>query len=272
MKIPETWQDWCRIYNDPDYWQDEIKSILESVDIRPETIVCGYPGTNAVFEINGKYVLKIFVNVLPNSYRKELYIHSNILPQSTIYPSVLFNDTSENGFNFILFNKIGGTALREYYRNDLPVLSRTAEELGRIIGVLHDQTKDIRPQEGIENRNNPDRSIPDCLVNYDITEDHIFIDDSGRISAVIDFGDACLAHPSHEFPALFAAGLNCDPELITTFQRTYEDASSFTINHEKVAAALLVHDFSEDILEYVRRLDTGYSRKLLRIIKDKEKR
>jgi hypothetical protein len=271
MKIPETWADWCRVFNDRDYWYDEILSILDSVGIPPEQIVCGYPGTNAVFEVNDEYILKIFLNVLPNSFRKELYIHSQCLPQDTVYPSVLFHGRSAHGFDYLVFNKLDGTSLREYYHANIPVSHSTARELGQIIGTLHEQTKDMQPMEGVEYRKNTDHSQPVCLVNYDITEDHVFIDRNGRITAIIDFGDACLAHPSHEFPALFAAGLNCDPELISAFQSGYEESCSFGINYDEIVSALLDHDFSEDILEYIKRIKTGFSDMILSRIDNLER-
>jgi len=53
-------------------------------------------------------------------------------------------------------------------------------------------------------------AIPDtpnpalCLVHGDLVDEHILLDDAGRVTGVIDWGDSCLADPAMDFGGLYA--------------------------------------------------------------------
>jgi len=42
-----------------------------------------------------------------------------------------------------------------------------------------------------------------CLVHGDLLDEHILVDDSGRVCGIIDWGDACISDPSQDFAALY---------------------------------------------------------------------
>lgn len=43
-----------------------------------------------------------------------------------------------------------------------------------------------------------------CLVHGDLCDEHLLLDDSGCVSGIIDWGDACLADPTLDFAGLYA--------------------------------------------------------------------
>ena len=99
-----------------------------------------------------------------------------------------------------------------------------------------------------------------CLVHYDLTEDHIYLNDQGGLEGIIDFGDARIGRPSNEFPVLFVNCLGCDDSLITAFREAYDDKSEhYQIGDEDLAEAIRRHDYRADMMASIQRSNTSFA-------------
>jgi len=163
---------------------------------------------------------------------------------------VLFSGHSPNGYDYIAFEFMDGLSIRESGPGML-----TEESLDRLVDFVIDlQTKTLEDGGG----------DVFCLVHYDLTEDHIFLDGNGALTAIIDFGDALRAHPSAEFPVLFIDALKCQDEEIEYFTNRYNSLAGFyTINEVDVASELKRHPFFTEINELLKGKQTRFAQKLL---------
>ena len=251
MKLVDTWDEWGAVYARLDFWRDEIRTICESNQVEPQSLDCTFPGTHAVFFVNEDTVLKIFCPVRYNTYRKELRLHNGPLAQSPMFPQVRFHGRSASGYDYIAFSMLRGTPVRLIAGDAIPEVA--IRDLAHTIAAL--QSKTLKRTDG---------GGPSCLVHYDLTEDHVYLDTEGRLAGIIDFGDAKMGHPSEEFPALFVACLGCDDSLIAVFRKAYDDkAGHYRIDDGEVAEALKRHPFGPEMIAHMRCLDTRFARDLL---------
>jgi|GEM_PF-2245715 len=252
MKLIDTWEEWCAVYNQPDFWRDEIRLICAAHGVELRQVEGVFPGTHVGIFINDDTVLKIFCPVRFNTYWKELRLHRGILSGNPIYPQVRFHGVSPSGYHYIAFSRLHGTPLREV---EGKLMSAEAiRSLAHALAELHNETM-TEGKAGLR-----------CLVHYDLGDDHVFLDDKGRLEGIIDFGDAVRRHPSAEFAIPFLFCLGGDVERIAIFHEAYHAKSEYRINDREVAAALRRHPFYTDIIPFVQRLDTEYARFLLRLL------
>lgn len=250
MKLVDTWDEWGAVYARLDFWRDEIRTICESNRVEPQRLDCTFPGTHAVFFVNEDTVLKIFCPVRYNTYRKELRLHNGPLAQNPVFPQVRFHGKSPSGYDYIAFSMLRGRPVRLIGRDAIPEVA--IRDLAHAIIALQSKTLE-RTDGGLR-----------CLVHYDLTEDHVYLDSEGRLEGIIDFGDAKMGHPSEEFPVLFVACLGCDDSLIAVFREACDDkAEHYRIDDGDVAEALKRHPFRRDIIAHLHRLDTRFARDLL---------
>ena len=242
VRMIDSWEEWGKVHARLDFWRDEIRLICESNGIELHSLEPTYPGTHAVFFVNEDTVLKIFCPVRYNTYHKELRLHQGPLKENHLFPQIRFHGKSPSGYHYIAFTKIHGKPVRE-----VGISEAAVRDLAYAIADLQIKTLER------------DR----CLVHYDLTEDHVFLSDQGRLEGIIDFGDAKMAHPSDEFPALFVDCLRCDDSLIAAFREAYDGrATHYQVNDEDIIEAVSRHDYCTDIIAYVRRSDTGFARYL----------
>ena len=239
MKLIDSWEEWGTVFSRLDFWQDEIRLICESNGIEPRSLESTFPGTHAVFLVNDDIVLKIFCPVRYNSYEKELQLHQRTLKGNLLFPQIRFHGKSPSGYDFIAFTRLNGRPVRK-----VGISEAAVRELAHTIADL--QTKTL--EEG------------QCLVHYDLTEDHVLLDDQGRLEGIIDFGDARISDPSDEFPALFVDCLRCDDSLIAAFREAYDDKSEhYQIGDEDLIEAIRRHDYRADMMASIQRSDTSFA-------------
>ncbi len=102
-----------------------------------------------------------------------------------------------------------------------------------------------------------------CLVHYDLTRDHIYLDREGNLQGIIDFGDAVLGQPADDFPVLFVDSFACDDRLIEAFTCLYNRCSqNYQIDLDDVVHSLERHPFVVPIRAIALELDTGFSRRI----------
>ena len=255
MELIATWEQWCPVHAKLDFWREEVLAICDSHEVAVRQIEETFPGTHAVLFVNDDLVLKIFCPFRFNSYDLELRLHRGALAASPLCPRVCFHGTSPSGYNYIAFGRLDGTPVRELRRDSLPAAA--LGDLAREIGWWQART--------IEAGNDGDQMH--CLVHYDLTEDHIYLDGEGNLKGIIDWGDAIWAHPSEEFPVLFICCFDCNDMLIETFRRAYDAASAhYRIDEHDLAPCIERHPFRADIVSHLRRRDSTFALRLQRAL------
>lgn len=247
MQLITTWQDWCTVYGQLDFWRDEIGLICAAQRVELQRVDSTFPGTHAVFYVNDDLVLKIYCPVRYNSYEKELRLHIGPLAHSRLYPRVRFHGTSPSGYDYLAFTRLSGASVREI---DGKAMSTVAIcELAQAIAILQRETL---TEDGR------------CLIHYDLTEEHVYLDSAGRLQGIIDFGDAEMGHPADEFPTLFTCCLGADDARNAIFREAYaEHATHYDLTEADLVAALHRHPFCGDILTSLQRLDTRFARNMV---------
>lgn len=239
MKLIDSWDEWGKVYDRLDFWRDEIRLICESNGVELRSVEPTFPGTHAVFFVNEDTVLKIYCPIRFNTARKELQLHQGPLARNRLFPQIRFHGKSPSGYDYIAFTRLHGRPVRE-----VGIPEAAVRDLARAIADLQSKTL-----EGDL-----------CLVHYDLTEDHVYLNDEGKLEGIIDFGDARTAHPSDEFPVLFVNCLACDDSLIAAFREAYDRlADHYRINDEDLVEAVRRHDYFADITASIQRSDTAFA-------------
>ncbi|WP_158893195.1 phosphotransferase family protein [Amycolatopsis anabasis] len=84
------------------------------------------------------------------------------------------------------------------------------------------------------------------LVHGDLHADHVFLDGSGEITGIIDFGDAAVADPRYELVVLHLGLFAADTGLLSAFLEGYGGPPA-GFEPRAMLAFTLLHDF--DVLE-----------------------
>ncbi len=227
-----------------DFWLPEVEAVCLSHGIEALTVESTFPGTHAVFCVNGVIFLKLFCPVRYNSCQVELETH-RILAANALVPSVQFSGQSPHGYDYIAFSLAPGRPLRELGTSSLT--TRAVRQLADWVAGIQAATL------------NRDEDTPTCLVHYDLTRDHIFLNENGDVSAIIDFGDAVRAHPAAEFPVLFIDAFDCEDGLIRIFSQRYNALSDhYRIAFADIALELRKHPFAGDILRIMSNYRSNF--------------
>jgi len=254
-----TWEEWSEVHARLELWEDEVRAICRSHGVDVSCIESAYPGTHAVFFVNDALVLKIFCPIRYNSYALELQLHEGPLRHTGLCPPVRFHGTSAHGYDYIAFERFRGAPFREADLGAFP--EQTVRDLAHRIAALQAAT--------LTSADHP--FGPRCLVHYDLTDDHVYIDEQGRLEGIIDWGDARITHPTEEFPVLFVACFGCDDGLITAFRDTYDAASShYQINDHDLAVAIQAHPFRNDILGHLGQRESCFSQEMRKLLSERD--
>jgi hypothetical protein len=261
MELVKTWERWCQVFDDLDFFRPEVIEICQAHGVRVQSLGKTYPGTHAVFFVNDDIVLKLFCPVQYSSYALELALHEGVLRGSGYFPKVFFHGVSPSGYEFIAFERFSGRPIREV---GLEVLTpQVVESLADLVSWMHSlplepglleagvlQVLEGEPSQG-------------CLVHYDLTRDHIYLDEEGRLQGVIDFGDAVIGRPADDFPVLFVDGFACDDRLIETFSQMYDQRRpGHPVDLDEVVRALERHPFVEPIRKIAWEVNTPFAARL----------
>jgi len=208
-----SWETWSCLYTDTARWDPVIREICRREGIPVERITAGFPGTNAVFLLDARLVIKIAPPQCHQDQRNELDIGRTLsgrIPVPRILASGIFPDRVD--WPWFLMEYRPGKALRELRgclsrKNWLDICKQT----GGIVRVIHDTplqdltmidtssaTWDayvaLRRQEAIASFAEsktldasllseatrfldgfPVQDQPLVLVNADLTEDHLLL-------------------------------------------------------------------------------------------------
>jgi hypothetical protein len=253
MEMISSWDAWCAVHADLDFWRDEIRSICGAHGVPFREISATFPGTHAVFFVNSDMVLKIFCPVRHNSYGLELRLREGVLARFSFLPVVRFHGRSPSGYDYIAFSRFRGHPIRE--TGPSSIREEALQEIAHALIAVQSATLD-RAKGGLR-----------CLVHYDLTEDHVYLDHRGRLEGIIDWGDARMAHPSEEFPVLFVGCFRCDDSLIGSFQDAYDrSCRHYQVREQDLAGPIQTHPFRSSIVADLTRWKTTFSDRMLEML------
>jgi len=261
MELVSSWERWCQVFNDLDLFRPEILEICRMHGVTVQKLENTFPGTHAVFFVNDYTVLKLFCPVQYSSHALELALHNGPLLASRFFPRIRFHGTSPSGYDYLAFERLSGRPIREC--NPEALTHQVLESLADLVSWMHSQPLD--PDllaAGVLQSVSADPA-PQCLVHYDLTRDHIYLDSEGNLQGVIDFGDAALGCPADDFPVLFVDSFACDDRLIAAFTCLYNRRSQkYQIDLDDVLHSLERHPFGVPIRAIALELDTQFSRRI----------
>ena len=136
----ETWEQWSSIFSDLALWTPVVSKICSGEGITYSRITPGYPGTNAVFLLDRKYVIKIY-NPIWKEFGVEQELHVTLaregkVPVPRMVSSGRFADRIK--WEYLITEFVEGKPIRELR----DVLSQRdlidiAASLGEIVKALH---------------------------------------------------------------------------------------------------------------------------------------
>ena len=261
--------------DDVTFWWPLVAEVLErhGVDEAGLEPVAGFAGTYPTF-LFGDVVVKLF-GYFPawrESHEVEraagalVATDPEILAPSLLGEGNLFDDV-EAPWPYLVTSRLPGIAWRDA---DLSGEQRcsVAGELGRQMQRVHG----LRPPAdaplvdlatlnagAISERHRAWGSLPLHLigqidgfltglgsfdrvfVHADLTADHAFVD-RGRLTAIIDWGDAMVTDRHHELGALHLGMFNCDKAVLRSFLEAYDWPVSRDFPRQALRLALL-HSF-----------------------------
>jgi hygromycin-B 7''-O-kinase len=143
LPIPHTWHEWGQMFTDTALWRPAVQQICrESGFGAVADVKAGYPGTCAVFVVDGRAVVKIYPPTLHRDFWREREVYrlldgrlSHALP--AVLADGIFQDQIEWPYLILEFRP--GQAIREVWPL-IPAVNRLslAAELGELIRVVHE--------------------------------------------------------------------------------------------------------------------------------------
>jgi len=273
-------EKWIKIFQGKKYFGNVIKKAFERISISVESIENTFPGTHAVFVINGKYVIKIYWEL----FLEDFFVEEEILRSlnKNIYSGKLEN------FYYLIFEYTPGVPLRQLYKKGTKISKKILKDLAVDIKRIHQI--DFKRLKRINSRNwesyfetkkenllkkieqydflsdklktylmlvfsnlRPEKYKEIRLIHADLTEDHILVDDFNNYKGIIDFGDSMIAPVEYEWVALYLSGLNKNYKYFQYFLNCY-GMNSFS--KDNFIVFLFLHKFSDDILKEI--IGEGY--------------
>jgi hygromycin-B 7''-O-kinase len=297
LPVPQSWHEWSRMFTDTGLWRPAVQQICRERGVTAaDEVAAGYPGTCAVFVVDGRVVVKLYPPMLHRDYWREREVYrlldgrlGGVLP--AVLADGIFHDQIEWPYLILEFRP--GQAIREVWEV-VPADNRRAlaGELGELIRVVHDtplagvQHFDLRPEawqafvrqrqaavlaelrqkaglpEGVLAEIGelfaqgepapPAADFRPCLVNGDLTEDHLLlVEEAGRwrISALIDWADADSRAPAYEWPALWFDACRQDTFMLRQFLHGYDPTLVVDESFAREAMAYtFLHLFGADMV------------------------
>lgn len=114
LPLVTTWEEWCRIFTDITLWEPAVREICRIEGIAVTTVSPGFPGSNAVFLLDDKMVIKISPPQYHDDHRNELDIGralGNRVPIPKVLLSGVFHDRID--WPWFIMEYRPGLAVRE---------------------------------------------------------------------------------------------------------------------------------------------------------------
>ena len=141
--VIRTWGEWCRVFNKADVWRPLVEAICERHGLPSGEIRPGFEGTNAVFIVGERVVVKIVSPFFPGDYERELEVYRLLQEEEELLtPRVLAEGTLEGAqrWPYMGLSLLPGKRLGEVWAM-VPRAEQLAiaRRMGEMIRRLHDQ-------------------------------------------------------------------------------------------------------------------------------------
>ncbi|MGM7700255.1 aminoglycoside phosphotransferase family protein [Pseudalkalibacillus sp. Hm43] len=289
MIYPKTWSEWGKMYVNLDLWSPIIEQVLETEKLPyNEVTLTKHPGTHAVFEVDGRYILKIYTPLSPDDFSVEVSVYKNIAKAGhTYFPELvaagevrcpeLWQYTIVSVVEGVAYRDVESlltveektqlakslaTQLKEYHGiqwvyNDIPEWSLRSEDH---LSTLKKNLKklDALNEEVISEIAHflqtfkPNAKFPQTVVHADLTEDHVFLnkeDGSWKLSGLIDVADSKYSSVLLELPAIWFELFKGGIDAMQAFMIAYDDR---TFRMKEMRNTLIymtfIHQFGADMI------------------------
>lgn len=141
LPVIETWKQWGAMFTDVAQWTPTVREVCRREGIGFEHIEAGYPGTNAVFVLDGRWVVKIYAPFCHADFELERMLYP-LLSETTHIPSprLLAEGVLEDALHwpYIVMDFKPGQSIREV-RTQISTPNRIeiAMALGAMTYELH---------------------------------------------------------------------------------------------------------------------------------------
>ncbi|MEZ4642315.1 MAG: aminoglycoside phosphotransferase family protein [Chloroflexota bacterium] len=293
----QTWSEWGQIFTDVALWRPVITQICQEQGLAlAQEVVAGYPGTCAVFVVDEAVVVKLYPPQVRQDYQRELAVYRLLdwpqLPR--LLAAGVFHDRIDWPYLALEFRP--GQPIREVFAQIAPQNRRAlARELGGLLRQLHalpvagltafnvdERAWQVRmAQYAARNlakleemgfvpkatlvawaqllQSWRERPFPLCLINADLTEDHLLLvaeDGQWCISALIDWADADVNVPAYEWIALWYSLCGQDAAMFCELLHSYDPALVIDdAFRQQMLVYTLRHQFGAEIVQLVWPLD-----------------
>lgn len=131
---------WGGLFGETAVWLPLIHSICQQAGIPVNTVEAGYPGTCAVFVVDGATVVKVYPPMLPHDFAREREVYQQLTGRLAQMPRLLgagvYHDRLD--WPYLLLSFCPGVPIRELYGQ----VGRFGErrlgrELGEMLRVVH---------------------------------------------------------------------------------------------------------------------------------------
>jgi hygromycin-B 7''-O-kinase len=290
--------EWGRIFTDAAVWRPLVEEICRRHGIADARDVrAGFPGSNAVFVVDDRAVVKIAAPFWREDFAREQEVTAFVAGRTGLpAPRLLAHGTITAGdeWPYFAMSHVPGQRIGDVWER-IPAGDRgwIAEALGRMTRAIHDlslaglthlDTTSAGWERFLQGQieqcaaHHAEGSLPahlveqipeflagldllslpsaPCLLNADITEDHVLVAESPQgweITGLIDFGDAMAGDLEYEFVAVARGALGGDRAAFRRFLAGYGRASVDPRFPRRLLAWALLHRFS-DMRPHVARL------------------
>ncbi|MCB8945313.1 MAG: aminoglycoside phosphotransferase family protein [Ardenticatenaceae bacterium] len=274
-----SWQNWGSFFLEADLWRPLVRRICEVTAVTSaQHIEAGFPGSCAVFVVDGQVVVKLYPPMMAGDFYRERAVYGLLDGRLPHLPRLLGEGVYPDQLDwpFLLLAFCEGVAIREVFEvmapdNRLAI----AREVGEMLRVVHETAVETLPgnvsttwAEFVANRRAnclaelrqkeivPESVLAECadflarvevggerpiLINADLTEDHLLLvphEGQWRISALIDWADTEVGAREYEWIALWFGLCQRDGAMFREILRVYD------------ADLRLDDDFYERVLAY----------------------
>ncbi|MHB1295599.1 MAG: phosphotransferase family protein [Anaerolineae bacterium] len=137
----DTWEDWCRLYDQVEVWRPLVEAVARRHGLPLDAIRAGVHGSNAVFVVGARYVVKISAPFFREDYAHELEVHRLLAQDGALpAPRVLAQGVLEGAqpWPYMVLSYLPGARLAEVWRavpRGQQVL--LARQFGGLVARLH---------------------------------------------------------------------------------------------------------------------------------------
>jgi hygromycin-B 7''-O-kinase len=135
------WHNWGRFFTDVSLWRPVVKRIYRRTGISPaKQVETGFPGSCAVFVVDGQTVLKLFPPLFPADFAKEREVYHLLGERITALPRLLAEGVylDQIEWPYLILEFRPGRAIREAYSAISTANKRSlARQLGQVIRQVH---------------------------------------------------------------------------------------------------------------------------------------